>query len=90
LTHQGPEFLKLGKKIQYPLAAIEAYEAQTRTNIAFAGNEEILIYPQQFGQATLGQIRAACLGGKKSHRQIQSHLYRLSQCTPPRCRGRSI
>ena len=81
-THRGPEYLKLGKKIQYPLAVIEDYENQARTNIAFSGDDEILLYLQQTGQADLDQIRAACLGGKKSHSQIQSHLYRLTRCTP--------
>lgn len=61
-THRGPEYLKLGKKIQYPLAAIEDYENQIRTNIAFAGAEEILLFLQQAGQADLDQIRAACNG----------------------------
>lgn len=86
-THRGPEYLKLGKKIQYPLAIIEDYENQARTNIAFSGADEILLYLQQTGQADLEQIRAACLGGKKSHSQIQSHLYRLTRCTPPQVKA---
>lgn len=86
-THQGPEYLKLGKKIQYPLAAIADYEDQIRTNIAFAGAEEILLFLQQTGQADVNQIRAACLGGKKSLGQIQNHLYRLTRCTPPRIKA---
>ena len=65
-TLRRPEYLKLGKKIQYPLAVIEDYENQARTNIAFSGDDEILLYLQQTGQADLDQIRAACLGGKKS------------------------
>jgi hypothetical protein len=86
-THRGPEYLKLGKKIQYPLLSIEDYENQVRTNIAFAGAEEILLYLQETGQANLDQIRAACLGGKKSRSQIQNHLYRLTRCTPPRVKA---
>ena len=45
-TNRGPEYLKLGKKIQYPLAVIENYENQARTNIAFSGPDEILLYLQ--------------------------------------------
>ena len=86
-THRGPEYLKLGKKVQYPLTAIEDYENQIRTNIAFAGAEEILLFLQHAGQADLNQIRAACLGGKKSGNQIQNHLYRLTRCTPPRVKA---
>jgi hypothetical protein len=86
-THRGPEYLKLGKKIRYPLLSIEDYENQVRTNIAFAGAEEILLYLQETGQANLDQIRAACLGGKKSRSQIQNHLYRLTRCTPPRVKA---
>jgi hypothetical protein len=82
-NHQGPEFLKLGKKIQYPLNAIETYESQVRTNLAFAGADEILIYLHQFGEATVDQIRRACLGGNRSQSQIQNYLYRLTRCTPP-------
>lgn len=81
-TQRGPEFRKLGKKIQYPLAVIEDYENQARTNIAFSGSDEILLYLQQTGQADLEQIRAACLGGNKSRAQIQNHLYRLTRSTP--------
>ena len=82
-TQRGPEFRKLGKKIQYPLAVIEDYENQARTNVAFSGSDEILLYLQQTGQADFEQIRAACLGGNKSRSQIQNLLYRLTRCTPP-------
>jgi hypothetical protein len=88
--HRGPEYLKLGKKIQYPLAVIEDYENQARTNIAFSGADEILLYLQQTGQADLDQIRAACLGGHKSRIQIQNHLYRLTQCTPPQVKASMV
>lgn len=81
-TQRGPEFRKLGKKIQYPLAVIEDYENQARTNVAFSGVDEILLFLQQTGQANLEQIRAACLGGNKSRAQIQNHLYRLTRSTP--------
>lgn len=63
----GPEYLKLGKHVRYPLEVITEYENQTRTNVAFKGAEEILLYLQQTGQATIEQIRGACLGGKKPH-----------------------
>ena len=89
-TNRGPEYLKLGKKIQYPLAVIEDYENQARTNIAFSGADEILLYLQQTGQADLDQIRAACLGGHKSRIQIQNHLYRLTQCTPPQVKASMV
>jgi len=65
----------------------EDYENQIRTNIAFAGAEEILLFLQHAGQADLNQIRAACLGGKKSGNQIQNHLYRLTRCTPSRVKA---
>jgi hypothetical protein len=86
-THRGPEYLKLGKKVQYPLTAIEDYENQIRTNIAFTGAEEILLFLQQAGQADLNQIRAVCLGGEKSSSQIKNQLYRLTRCTPPRVKA---
>jgi len=60
----GPEYLKLGKHVRYPLEAIAEYENQTRTNVAFKGAEEILLYLQQTGQATIEQIRGACLVAK--------------------------
>ena len=86
-TKRGPEYRKLGKKVQYSLAVIEDYENQARTNVAFSGVDEILLYLQQTGQADLEQIRAACLGGKKSRPQIQNHLYRLTRCTPPQVKA---
>ena len=89
-TKQGPEYLKLGKKVQYPLAAIEQFENQARTNVAFAGADEILLYLQQTGQATLIQIQAACLGGHKSSSQIQNQLYRLANATPPKIKAHMI
>lgn len=80
----GPPYLKFGKQVRYPLAAVEDYENQIRTNVAFLGAEEILLYLEQTGQATVDQIRSACLGGKKSHYQIRTHLYRLARATPPK------
>ncbi|MBD8050453.1 hypothetical protein [Limnohabitans radicicola] len=89
-TKQGPEYLKLGKKVQYPLAAIEQFENQARTNVAFEGADEILLYLQQTGQATLAQIQAACMGGQKSSSQIQNQLYRLANATPPKIKTRLV
>lgn len=87
-TQQGPEYLKLGKKVQYSVAAIEQYENQARTNVAFEGADEILLYLRQTGQATLSQIQAACLGGQKSMSRIQNQLYRLANATPPKIKVR--
>lgn len=89
-TKQGPEYLKLGKKVQYPLAAIEQFENQARTNVAFEGADEILLYLRQTGQATLAQIQAACLGGQKSSGQIQNQLYRLANAAPPKINTRLV
>lgn len=80
----GPEYLKFGKHVRYPLATVEDYENQIRTNVAFKGANEILLYLEQTGQATVDQIRDACLGGKKSHYQIKTRLYRLARATPPK------
>ena len=89
-TKQGPEYLKLGKKVQYPLAAIEQFENQARTNVAFEGADEILLYLQQTGQATIEQIRGACLGGKKPRHQIHTHIYRLMRATPPKVKATQV
>lgn len=78
----GPEYLKLGKHVRYPLEAIAEYENQTRANVAFRGAKEILLYLQQTGQATIEQIRGACLGGKKPRHQIHTDIYRLMCATP--------
>ena len=86
-TNRGPEYRKLGKKVQYSLEVIEDYENQARTNVAFSGIDEILLFLQQTGQADLEQIRAACLGGNKSRAQIQNHLYRLTRSTPPQVKA---
>jgi len=89
-TKQGPEYLKLGKKVQYSMAVIEQYENQARTNVAFEGADEILLYLRQTGQATLCQIQAACLGGQKSSSRIQNQLYRLANSTPPKIKARLV
>lgn len=89
-TNRGPEYRKLGKKVQYSLEVIEDYENQARTNVAFSGVDEILLFLQQTGQADLEQIRAACLGGNKSRAQIQNHLYRLTRCTPPKVKATMV
>lgn len=86
----GPEYLKLGKQVRYPLEAITEYENQTRTNVAFKGAEEILLYLQQTGQATIEQIRGACLGGKKPRHQIHTHIYRLMRATPPKVKATQV
>lgn len=86
-TKQGPEYLKLGKKVQYSMAAIEQYENQARTNVAFEGANEILVYLRQTGPATLYQIQAACLGGQESSSRIQNQLYRLANATPPKIKA---
>lgn len=86
----GPEYLKLGKHVRYPLEAIAEYENQTRTNVAFKGAEEILLYLQQSGQATIEQIRSACLGGKKPRHQIHTHIYRLMRATPPKVKAAQV
>ena len=80
----GPAYLKLGKKVQYQLSAIESYESQVKTNVANESAEEIILYLRQTGQASVDQIRSACLGGKKSRKQVQHYLYRLARSTPPR------
>lgn len=80
----GPEYLKFGKHVRYTLKAVSEYENQIRTNVAFEGAEEIMLYLQQTGMATIKQIRDACLGGKKSLSQIQTHIYRLTRATPPK------
>lgn len=89
-TKQGPEYLKLGKKVRYSMAVIEQYENQARTNVAFAGADEILLYLRQTGQATLCQIQAACLGGSKSSSRIQNKLYRLANATPPKIKAHLV
>ena len=81
----GPEYLKLGKKIMYPLADVEDYENLVRSN--FAGTEEILLYLQHAGEASLEQIQAACLGGKQSRSHIQAYLQRLTQSSPPKVKA---
>lgn len=86
----GPEYLKLGKQVRYPLEAIAEYENQTRSNVAFKGAEEILLYLQQTGQATIEQIRGACLGGKKPRHQIHTHIYRLMRATPPKVKATQV
>lgn len=80
----GPEYLKFGKHVRYPLEAVADYEKQIRTNVAFEGAEEILLYLRQTGQSTIEQIRDACLGGKKSLNQIRNHIHRLTRATPPK------
>ena len=89
-TRFGPAYLKLGKKIQYQVSAIESYENQVRTNVANEGTEEIILYLRQTGQATVDQIRSACLGGKKSRNQIQQYLYRLTRSTPPKIQASMV
>ena len=81
----GPEYLKLGKKVMYPLADVEDYENLIRSN--FAGIEEILLYLRHTGEASLEQIQAACLGGKESRAKIQAYLQRLTRSSPPRVRA---
>jgi len=81
----GPEYLKLGKKIMYPLADVEDYESLVRSN--FAGIEEILLYLRHTGEASLEQIQAACLGGKQSRANIQAYLQRLTRSSPPRVKA---
>ncbi len=81
----GPEYLKLGKKIMYPLGDVEDYENLIRSN--FADIEEILLYLRQTGQASLDQIQAACLGGKQSRTNIQAFLQRLTRSSPPRVKA---
>ena len=71
----GPEYLKLGKKIMYQMADVEDYEKLIRSN--FADIEEILLYLQQTGEASLDQIQAACLGGKQSRSNIQGYPLQL-------------
>ncbi len=83
----GPAYLKFGKQVRYLVAAVEDYENLIRTNVAFKGADEILLYLAQTGHATVDQIRAACLGGQKSHHQIRTHLYRLAQATPPKVKA---
>ncbi len=83
----GPAYLKFGKQVRYPVAAVEEYENLIRTNVAFKGADEILLYLAQTGHATVDQIRAACLGGQKSHHQIRTHLHRLAQATPPKVKA---
>ena len=84
----GPEYLKLGKKIMYPLADVEDYEKLIRSN--FADIEEILLYLQQTGEASLDQIQAACLGGKQSRAHIQAYLQRLTRSSPPRAKAHMV
>ena len=81
----GPEYLKLGKKIMYPLADVEDYENLVRSN--FAGIEEILLYLRHAGEASLEQIQAACMGGKQSRSCIQAYLQRLTQSSPPKVKA---
>lgn len=81
----GPEYLKLGKKVMYPLADVEDYEKLIRSN--FADVEEILLYLQQTGEASLDRIQAACLGGKESRHHIQAYLQRLTRSSPPRVKA---
>ena len=81
----GPEYLKLGKKVMYPLADVEDYENLIRSN--FAGIEEILLYLRHTGEASLEQIQAACLGGKESRAKIQAYLQRLTRSSPPRIKA---
>jgi len=81
----GPEYLKLGKKVMYPLADVEDYENLIRSN--FAGIEEILLYLRHTGEASLEQIQAACLGGKESRAKIQAYLQRLTRSSPPKVKA---
>lgn len=81
----GPEYLKLGKKVMYPLADVEDYENLIRSN--FAGIEEILLYLRHTGEASLDQIQAACLGGKESRAKIQAYLQRLTRSSPPKVKA---
>lgn len=85
--NRGPEYFKLGRRVQYSLVAVIAYENQARTNVGFFGVDEILLYLEQVGQASLEQIRAACLGGKISRLQMQYRLSRLTRCTPPKVKA---
>ncbi|MGV0986527.1 MAG: hypothetical protein ACOYB2_18415 [Limnohabitans sp.] len=87
MQQTGPEYLKLGKQVRYPLEAVAEYENQTRTNVSFKGAQEILLYLEQAGQATIEQIQGACLGGKKSLNQIHTHIYRLTRATPPKIKA---
>jgi hypothetical protein len=73
MQQTGPEYLKLGKQVRYPLEAVAEYE--------------ILLYLEQAGQATIEQIQGACLGGKKSLNQIHTHIYRLTRATPPKIKA---
>ena len=84
----GPDYLKLGKKVMYPLAAVEDYENLVRSN--FAGVEEIWLYLRQTGQASLEQIQAACLGGKQSRTNIQAYLQQLTRSSPPRVKAHMV
>ena len=84
----GPEYLKLGKKIMYPLADVEDYEDLIRSN--FAGIEEILLYLRHTGEASLDQIQATCLGGKQSRAHIQAYLQRLTRSSPPRVKAHMV
>jgi hypothetical protein len=81
----GPEYLKLGKKVMYPLTDVEDYEKLIRSN--FAGIEEILLYLRHAGEASLEQIQAACLGGKESRAKIQAYLQRLTRSSPPKVKA---
>lgn len=56
----------------------------------FADIEEILLYLQQTGEASLDQIQAACLGGIKSRVHIQTYLQRLTRSSPPRVKSHMI
>ena len=84
----GPDYLKLGKRVMYPLATVEEYENLVRSN--FAGVEEILLYLRQTGHASLDQIQAACLGGKQSRSNIQGYLQRLTRSSPPRIKAHMV
>lgn len=84
----GPEYLKLGKKIMYPLADVEDYEDLIRSN--FAGIEEILLYLRHTGEASLEQIQTACLGGKEPRAKIQAYLQRLTRSSPPRVKAHMV
>jgi hypothetical protein len=84
----GPEYLKLGKKSMYPLADVEDYEKLIRSN--FADIEEILLYLQQTGEASLDKIQAACLGGTQSRAHIQAYMQRLTQSSPPRVKAHMV
>jgi predicted DNA-binding transcriptional regulator AlpA len=53
--NRGPRYLKLGKKILYPLTAVEEYEKQITVDVGFAST------PARNPRASQGLIHAAAL-----------------------------